>query len=59
MNRQYWHDMLDRAMDETQEGESFVGKFVNMAIAATLRPYIQPDPVEFPKCRRIRGELKE
>lgn len=32
MNRQYWHNKLDEAMDETKEGESFIGRFIDLVI---------------------------
>jgi hypothetical protein len=32
--RARYHDMLDRAMDRTVEGESFLGKFVDMVLRA-------------------------
>lgn len=32
IDRQYFHILLDQAMDMTKEGESFVGIFVNKII---------------------------
>lgn len=35
-DREYFHRLLDEAMDQTREGESFVGRFVNKVIQGVL-----------------------
>jgi hypothetical protein len=34
MSREFFHLLLDEALDQTKEGESFLGGFVNKVIAS-------------------------
>ena len=34
--RERWHDLLDKSLDQTQEGCSFLGRFVDMVIGERM-----------------------
>ncbi len=52
MNREYYHQMLDQAMNETREGDTFLPQFVRLVLleAAGTEPINDPDWVHPKDC---------
>jgi len=55
-SRARWHDMLDRAMDQTREGENFVAKFVEFVVADLRSSQPQRSCSEHSDCDKAMDE---